>query len=111
MTGSSGAWLILAAAFFAANLPFVFERVFFVLRVPGGRCKSFGWRLAELVLLYFLVGIASFLFEDRGYGGVYRQGWEFYATTISLFIVFSFPGFVFRYLWRHETSVPRAVKG
>jgi hypothetical protein len=28
------------------------------------------------------------------------QGWQFYATTGALFIVFAFPGFVWRYLWR-----------
>ncbi|MBS0545129.1 MAG: DUF2818 family protein [Proteobacteria bacterium] len=111
MTGSSGAWLMLAAAFLAANLPFVFERVFFVARLPAGRRKGFGWRVAELVLLYLVVGLVSRLFEDRGYGGVYRQGWEFYTTTISLFVVFAFPGFVFRYLWRHESSAGPVLKG
>ena len=110
MSGSSGAWLLLAAAFFAANLPFIFERVFFLVRVPAGRRKRFGWRLAELLLLYFLVGIASLLFEDRGYGGVYRQGWEFYATTISLFLVF-YLRVLFSAICGARISVPRAVKG
>jgi hypothetical protein len=33
-------------------------------------------------------------------GNVFTQRWEFYAITLSLFVVMAFPGFVFRYLLR-----------
>ncbi|MGN6083699.1 DUF2818 family protein, partial [Trinickia sp.] len=26
------------------------------------------------------------------------QGWQFYAITFSMFVVFAFPGFTFQYL-------------
>ena len=31
-----------------------------------------------------------------------RTNWEFYAVTGSLFLVFAFPGFVYRYFWQRS---------
>jgi Protein of unknown function (DUF2818) len=93
-------YLLLALAIVAANSPFVFERILFVRRAPGGR-KAFGWRLLELTLLYLLVGLLARLLEGRQ-GVVYPQGWEFYAITYCLFLVFAYPGFVYRYMWRRD---------
>lgn len=61
--------------------------------------KPFWLRLAELLLLYSLVGMFGFYLEAQQ-GNRFIQGWQFYATTLSLFIVFAFPGFVFQYLRR-----------
>lgn len=89
---------LLTLAVVLANLPFFTERVLFVLR-PKSDVKAFGWRLVELVLLYFVTGAVAWLMEGR-VGQVHRQNWEFYAVTASLFVVFAYPGFVYRYLWR-----------
>lgn len=89
---------LLTLAVVLANLPFFTERVLFVRR-PAAGVKAFGWRLAELVLLYFVTGGAAWLMEGR-VGQVHKQNWEFYAVTASLFVVFAYPGFVYRYLWR-----------
>lgn len=89
---------LLLAALVAANLPFLVERIFFVLRAKGGQ-KALGWRLLELVLLYFLVGGIALLLE-RKTGAPQQQNWEFYAITACLFLVLAYPGFVYRYLWR-----------
>jgi hypothetical protein len=35
-------------------------------------------------------------------GQIYPQGWEFYATTASLFLTLAFPGFVYRYLFKRN---------
>jgi hypothetical protein len=88
-------WLVLGLAFCAANLPFLTERFAGVLPLPGG--KNLALRLAELVLMYFLVGGVGLLLERRA-GQVAPQGWEFYAITAALFLTFAFPGFVWRYL-------------
>jgi hypothetical protein len=90
--------LLLAIALIAANLPFLLERLFFV-KVPASGSKHLGWRLLELVVLYFVVGGIGLLFEKKG-GEIHQQDWEFYAVTASLFLVFAFPGFIYRYLWR-----------
>lgn len=90
--------LLLILAFVAANLPFLVERIFFVLKPKTGS-KGFAWRLLELVVLFFAVGGIALLLEGK-LGEVHKQNWEFYAVNASLFVVFAYPGFVYRYLWR-----------
>lgn len=92
--------LLVAAAIVGANLPFVVERILFVVR-PGGAVKAFGWRLLELIVMYFAVGLLARTIEAQS-GPVYAQRWEFYAITACLFIVLAYPGFVYRYLWRRR---------
>ncbi|MCD2518701.1 DUF2818 family protein [Massilia sp. G4R7] len=112
MDSSLASWLVVAIALAAANLPFLTERVFGFIPVksnaPGNgdvssplRTKSFPLRLLELIVLYFVVGFLARALESR-IGGVFAQGWEFYAVTGCLFLVLAFPGFVFRYLRRQR---------
>jgi hypothetical protein len=95
VTQTASIWLVLVLAFCAANLPFLSSRVLGV--VPIARGKTLAVRLAELVLLYFLVGGVGLLLEKRA-GQIAPQGWEFYAVTGALFLTFAFPGFVYRHL-------------
>lgn len=90
--------ILLAISLIAANLPFVTERLFFFKTITD---KHVGWRLLELIILYFVVGGIGWLLEQKS-GDVQKQHWEFYAVTGSLFLVFASPGFVFRYLWRKK---------
>jgi len=101
MTASNLAWVVIALAFVAANLPFLSNRLFLVraLTVP----KSLAWRLLELVLLYFLVGAVALALE-QSIGRIAAQGWEFYAVTASLFLTLAFPGFVYRYLYKRKQT-------
>ena len=99
MTHTSSVTLVLLAAFIAANLPFVNERWLAVL--PRRAPKTLWMRLAELVLLYFLVGALGLALEQSA-GQIAPQGWEFYATTGALFLTLAFPGFVYRYLYRRR---------
>lgn len=82
----------------AANLPFLTQKVGGVLKVAN---KHFGWRLLELMALYLLVGGFAYLLESR-LMPVQPQNWQFYVTTLSLFLVFGFPGYVYRYFWRRR---------
>jgi Na+(H+)/acetate symporter ActP len=81
-----------------ANLPFLSERLYLVWSFREGR-KSVVWRLVELASYYALAAAVAFWMESR-LGPVYRQRWEFYAITVCLFLVFAYPGFVYRYLRR-----------
>ncbi len=99
MSQTASIWLVLALAFAAANLPFVSQRLFGVLRLAGG--KNLAVRLGELVVLYFVEGGIGLLLEKRA-GQIAGQGWEFYAITGALFLTFAFPGFVWRYLGKHR---------
>jgi hypothetical protein len=100
MNQTIAVWLLILLAFVAANLPFMNDRVFAVwqpkiLSVP----KAFWLRVFELFALYLVIGAVGIAFE-RWIGNVFTQRWEFYAITLSLFVVMAFPGFVFRYLLR-----------
>ena len=94
------ATILLLIALFAANLPFLLERIFFIVK-PREGSKNLAWRLLELVVLYFIVGGIGLLLESK-LGDIHTQNWEFYAITAALFIVFAYPGFVYRYLWRRR---------
>jgi hypothetical protein len=97
---SAGGWFVVLLALFCANLPFVNQRVFAL--VPLRRADKPVWaRLAEIVVLYFVVGGLGRWLEARA-GNVFEQGWQFYAISFSLFLVFAFPGFTVRYLVRYR---------
>ena len=93
---SAAGWFIVLLALVGANVPFFNQRVFAVQPLPSGR-KSVWIRLAELIVLYFAVGSIGFYLEARA-GNRFEQGWQFYAITFCLFLVFAFPGFTFQYL-------------
>jgi hypothetical protein len=95
VTQAAPVWIVIIAALAAANLPFLTERLFGVVPLRGP--KGLPVRLAELVVLYFAVGLLGVALEKRA-GQVAAQGWEFYAVTGALFLTFAFPGFVWRYL-------------
>lgn len=95
MSLETSVWLVVLMALVGANLPFVTDRV--LALIPAKRSKTLWVRLAELILLYFMVGGVALLLE-QSVGQIYPQRWEFYATTAALFLTFAFPGFVFRYL-------------
>jgi hypothetical protein len=97
MSQSLSAGLVILLAVLAANLPFVSQRLLGVLNLK--QPKILATRLAELAVLYFLVGGVGLLLENKA-GQIAPQGWEFYAITATLFVTLSFPGFVFRYLFK-----------
>ena len=99
MSQTASIWLVILAAVCAANLPFLNHRLLAVF--PLTRPKSLALRLAELVFWYFAVGGLGLLLEQRA-GQIAPQRWEFYAITVALFLTLAFPGFVFRYLFRHR---------
>lgn len=97
MDQTASVWTVLLAALLAANLPFINERWFALVR--RGPVKSLWVRLLELLVLYLVVGAIGLGLEQRA-GQIYPQGWEFYATTGALFLTLAFPGFVYRYLFK-----------
>jgi len=99
MTPTASIWLLIALALAAANLPFLSQRLFGLL--PLRNPKGLALRLVELVVMYFVVGGVGLWLEQRA-GQISPQGWEFYAITGSLFITLAFPGFVWRYLFKHR---------
>ena len=99
MTQTASVWLVVALSLLAANLPFISNRLLVVM--PIRQPKLLAVRLVELVVWYFVVGGIGLFLEHQA-GQIAPQGWEFYAITGTLFITFAFPGFVYRYLFKHR---------
>lgn len=97
-------WILVGLIFFAANLPWFSNKFFYVLPIKANGIvksnKNIGWCLLELAVLYFLVGAVAMFAEQSTFGQVSPQDWEFYAVTACLFLVFAFPGFVYKMLWK-----------
>ena len=91
--------VLLLLALLAANLPWFSERLFYVIPLKN-HPKALGWCVLELIVLYFVLGAVAFYAEGATMGQVAPQKWEFYAVTACLFLVFAFPGFVYRYFWK-----------
>ncbi len=93
-------WSLISLAVFAANLPFLNQRIFAVIRLSDpSKKKPLCLRLLELLVYYFIMGGGAYLLESS-MGNIFPQSWEFFAISGCLFIVFAFPGFVFQYLCR-----------
>ena len=91
--------ILLLLALVLANSPWFSPRLFFIIPVKQ-QLKHAGWCLLELVVLYFVMGLIARYAESVTMGQVAPQKWEFYATTACVFLVFSFPGFIYRFLWQ-----------
>ncbi|PPC80656.1 MAG: hypothetical protein CTY38_10605 [Methylotenera sp.] len=95
--------VLLGIIFLAANLPWFSDKLFYIFPLkPHNSNKNLAWCILELVVLYFLVGVLAVYAERATFGQVAPQGWEFYAVTSFLFLVFAFPGFVYKVLWKRS---------
>jgi len=103
--GSGGGAIALALGRILAAIALVTALLYY----PGWRnrgravSKSFLDRLLELLVFYALAGVLGFA-SEANLGNAFSQTWEFYAITLSLFLVAGYPGFVFRYLLRRRKS-------
>src|SRR5699024_4411739 len=77
-----------------------------LLALPGWRTTLVGSkpvyvRFLELILFYVMVGAIGLAFE-LSLSNPFPKTWEFYVITASLYLVLGYPGFVYRYLYRHR---------
>lgn len=96
-----------SAGLFLGKLLGVLVAALLLLSYPGWRNRGVPVgkpvlaRLLEVLVLYAMVGTLGFAFETN-IGNAFQQGWEFYAITLSLYLVLAYPGFVLRYLLRRQ---------
>jgi Protein of unknown function (DUF2818) len=95
MSISLSIWIVTVVAFVGANLPFINKK--FLLFVSLSSVKKLPVHCFELVVYYILVGCFGLIIENN-ISQIAAQNWEFFAVTLALFLTFSFPGFVYRYL-------------
>ncbi|MCP1661190.1 DUF2818 family protein [Neisseria perflava] len=93
-------YILLLLALIFANAPFLTQKLFGVMTVKR---KHFGHHLLELAVGYTLTAALAYLIESRA-GAVQLQGWEFYAVTVCLYLIFAFPCFVWRYFWHSRNQ-------
>lgn len=86
---------VIIAAAVLANLSFISRRPFGVL--PRRTLKSAWLHVSELGAAYLVFLYFCLWMERAEHGVAYSQGWEFYAASLCVFLVFGFPGFVFRF--------------
>jgi hypothetical protein len=115
-----GSYAALAGAFFVASdagsVAWFVLKVLAVMVVAAGLLAYPGWRdrgqratkpffscLLEVLAFYILVGAMGFGFEAN-MGNLFPKTWEFYAVTLSLFLVLGYPGFVLRFLMRRRKA-------
>ncbi|MFC5474310.1 DUF2818 family protein [Paraherbaspirillum soli] len=100
MNVSFSSLFVILLALFAANLPFLNERLFALIPLKSGEqaaTKPIWLRLLELLVMYAIVGAIGYALESK-IGNAFAQGWQFYAVTGCMFLVFAYPGYVLRYL-------------
>ncbi len=95
MDMNQAVWLLLVTAIVLANIPFILSnRLFIFLKVPE---KSIWINLAEWFLYFIVTGFFAYMLENKSMGHVAPQEWEFYTVTLFMFMIFAFPGFIYRY--------------
>ena len=82
-------WILILISLIMANIPWMFNDFLFVKKFPSHK-KPF----------FFVTGGVALFTELQVVGHIQSQAWEFYAVTFFLFLVFSFPGFIFKTLWK-----------
>ena len=105
MNGLVPAWAVmtlLVSAVVAANLPFVNNRVFVL--GPRKEPKPTTWHLVELVAYVAITCVLGRWLEGH-IGQATAQRWEFYATTVALFVTLAFPGFVFPFNFLNSARI------
>lgn len=90
-------FLIIFSAIFFANLPWATNQFLIFFKRPK---KNKALIIIELIIFYFIFGGFLLFIEKQIIGNTHKQDWEFYAITFFLFIVFSFPGFIYRVIWK-----------
>jgi len=91
-------WLLLFISIFAANLPW-FSKSFLIFKSLKKE-KTIPIVLIEIICMYFLLGLLFLIVEHKSIGNVHPQDWEFYVVTFFLFLVCSFPGFIYKVIWK-----------
>ena len=92
-------WILILITIIMANVPWMFNDFLFIKKFPSCK-KPFSWALLEVVTLYFVTGGIALFTELKVVGHIHPQDWEFYTVTFFLFLVFSFPGFILKTLWK-----------
>ncbi len=97
MTSDLATTLALIIAFVLANLPWLHNR-FFLVFDPKGGVKAFWMSGVEWMVYFVLAGALIAGLEKKVTGSIHSQEWEFYVVVIFMYMIFTFPAFVYRFI-------------
>lgn len=98
--------VFLVVAFIAANLPWITERLFGLIPLKS-ELKPVWISLLEWLVMYIVIGAIALGIEKKFTSEIYPQDWEFYASTLCLFLVFALPGFIYRFDLKHLLQITK----
>ena len=115
MSLEQSVWILLFLAIVMANLPFLFTQRLFLL-IPLNQEKKIPLYIVEWFVLFFVMGGFAYMIEFTAMGNIAPQEWEFYDVNLFLFMIFAFPGFIYRfnfkmYLDKHQKAARKQAEG
>ncbi|AHF01412.1 hypothetical protein THIAE_06295 [Thiomicrospira aerophila AL3] len=115
MSLEQSVWILLFLAIVMANLPFLFTQRLFLL-IPLKQEKTIPIYIVEWFVLFFVMGGFAYMIEFTAMGNIAPQEWEFYVVNLFLFMIFAFPGFIYRfnfkmYLDKHQKAARKQAEG
>lgn len=96
MSLDQAVWVLLVTAIVFANIPWILTNRLFIVK-PLKADKTIWLGAVEWFAYFILLGALSFLLEYTAMGNIASQEWEFYIVNLFLFMIFAFPGFIYRY--------------
>lgn len=95
MSLDQAVWVLLVTAIVLANIPWVLtNRLFILINIAT---KPIWMGLAEWFSYFLIMGALALGLEYTAMGNIAPQNWEFYIINLFLFMIFAFPGFIYRY--------------
>ena len=96
-------WGYLLLCLVLANLPWLTQRFFVFKTMATG--KSFWLRALEWLAYSLVALVVGWALESQLTGQVKDQAWEFYASTLFMFAIMAFPGFIWQQRQRKAVVV------
>lgn len=84
-------WGYLLLCLVLATMPWVSDKLFLLKRLTN---KNFVIRLLEWMIYAAIALMAGWGLEWQFTGEIKSQDWEFYVSTLFMFIIMAFPGMI-----------------
>lgn len=105
---SIAVWLLIVLAVTAANLPFINERLFGLIKLRQSPIKPPWVVTVEVVVLFVLTAAIGLAFE-ASLANPFPHGGTLITIGMCIFVVLGFPGFVYRYLLKRKLQTQSAT--
>jgi hypothetical protein len=94
-------WAYLLLCLVLASMPWLTNRLFMVKSLAH---KSAWLRLIEWFVYAFIALAAGWGLEFQLTGTIQAQTWEFFTSTLFMFAIMAFPGFIWHQQRKNQTA-------